>query len=55
LVGSAVLTEGKRHENSVFEKLMKLGEVKRKAAGRSRFRPKFVAADRAYGNHRVRS
>ena len=30
-------------------------EVKRKAAGRSRFRPKFVAADRAYGNHRVRS
>jgi hypothetical protein len=39
-----VLTEGKRHESPVFEKLIKLGEVKRKAAGRSRFRPKFVAA-----------
>ena len=49
-----VVTEGERHESPVFEELMKMGEIRRKAAGRPRFRPKFVAADRAYGNHRVR-
>jgi transposase len=50
-----LLTEGERHESPVFEELMKRGAIKRKAAGRPRFRPRFVAADRAYGNHRVRS
>jgi hypothetical protein len=49
-----VLTEGERHESPVFEKLMKLGGVRRKEVGRPRFRPKFLAADRAYANHRVR-
>lgn len=50
-----VLTEGERHESPVFEKLMKLGELRRKEVGRPRFRPKFLAADRAYANHRVRA
>jgi hypothetical protein len=50
-----LLTEGERHESPVFEELMRRGEIKRKAMGRARFRPRFVAADRAYGNHRVRS
>jgi hypothetical protein len=49
-----VLTEGERHESPVFEKLMKLGGVRRKEVGSPRFRPKFLAADRAYANHRVR-
>jgi transposase len=51
-----VLTEGERHESPVFEELMKLGAIRRnkKGVGRPRFRPKFLAADRAYGNHRVR-
>jgi len=40
------VTEGEPHESPVFEELMKLGGVRRKAAGRPRFRPKFVAADR---------
>jgi transposase len=49
-----VVTEGERHESPVFEELMKRGEVRRKAAGRPRFKPKFVAADRAYANRHVR-
>ncbi len=49
-----VLTEGERHESPVFEELMKLGAVRHKETGRARFRPKFLAADRAYANHRVR-
>lgn len=45
-----MLTEGERHESPVFEKLMKLGVVRRKGVGKPRFRPKFLAAaDRAYG------
>lgn len=34
---------------------MKLGETKRLARGRTRFRLRFLAADRAYANHRLRN
>ena len=39
----------------MFEELVKQGEIKRKARGRARFRPRFLAADRAYANHRIRN
>ena len=50
-----LVTEGERHESPVFEELVKLGGIKRKARGRARFRPRFLAADRAYANHRIRN
>ena len=50
-----LVTEGERHESPVFEELVKQGEIKRKARGRARFRPRFLAADRAYANHRIRN
>ncbi len=49
-----VITEGPRHESWAFEELMKSGKLKRDSVGRPRVKPKCLAADKAYSNHRIR-
>jgi transposase len=52
---SFVLQAGHRHESIVFEQVMDAAVSSRPAAERRRYRPKRVAADKAYSNRRIRA
>ena len=49
-----VLTPGQQHEATVFEPLMKRGEVKRGGRGRPKLRPHRVVGDKAYSSRKIR-
>jgi hypothetical protein len=45
---TAVLTGGERHEQTVLERLLDQGAIRRPGRGRPRLRPLKVAGDKAY-------
>lgn len=49
-----LVTEGQRHEQTMFESLMEQGAVKRPGRGRPRLRPDRVAGDKGYSGRRIR-
>jgi transposase len=50
-----LVTAGQRHDLTMFEPLMRQGQVKRAGRGRPRRRPRRVAGDKAYSSRRVRT
>ena len=49
-----VLTPGQQHEQTVLERLLDRGAVKRVGRGRSRLRPRRLGADKGYSSRTVR-
>ena len=50
-----VLTPGQAHDSKSFNELLDGGKVKQKGRGRTRNRPKALAADKAYSSNQIRS
>jgi transposase len=49
-----LLTQGQRHEHTVFAQLMECGAIKRAGRGRPRLRPKRVCGDKGYSSGAIR-